>query len=128
MNQLVEKFSNFFLALVSYCECVGNCIIAICSKYEVDVRTVTLYVILGCLCLWIYVSKIRPRPSSRLQPKSSDEVRSCLLAKIHGGDLVFQRLEEFKEAKVNPETLANTENLLKSLLEQEHLDLMKLQV
>ena len=126
MNQLVEKFSNFFLALVSYCECVGNCIIAICSKYEVDVRTVTLYVILGCLCLWIYVSKMRPR--RREKPTSPVHVRSWFLAKIHGGDLVLQRLEEFNKAQVNSATLANTENLLKALLEEEHLDLMKLQV
>ena len=108
---------------------MANLIVSISSKYGIDARKATIFGILGGLCLWIYVSKIRPRPSSRLQPKSSDEVRSCLLAKVHGGDLVLQRLEEFvKEAKVNPETLANTENLLKSSLEQEHLDLMKLQV
>ncbi|KAL1288878.1 hypothetical protein AAHE18_20G015800 [Arachis hypogaea] len=125
MKQAVEKFSNFWFAQ-SLSECVRNCMT---SKYEIDGRTATVYVILGCVSLWIcYVIKRKRRPRLRPRPTNDDDVRSYLAADIvHSGALARQRLEDFKAAKANPETLDKAEKLLETLLEREHPDLVMLQ-
>ncbi|KAK7245671.1 hypothetical protein RIF29_40519 [Crotalaria pallida] len=61
-------------------------------------------------------------------PKSFDAIRSLFIEGLYGGNLAFERLkEDFHKAQVNPATLANTEILLKALLKEEYLDLIKLQ-
>ncbi|XP_015942928.1 uncharacterized protein LOC107468187 [Arachis duranensis] len=128
MKQVIEKFSNFWFAQ-SFSECVRNCMT---SKYEIDGRTATVYVILGCVSLWIwYIIKRKRRPIGprpRPRPTNDDDVRSYLAADIvHSGALARQRLEDFKAAKANPETLDKAEKLLETLLEREHPDLVMLQ-
>ncbi|XP_061352449.1 uncharacterized protein LOC133297342 [Gastrolobium bilobum] len=130
MNQMVEKWSYFSLAR-SYYEDIGNFILSMSSEYGVNARAAIPYVILGFVCLLVYVS--RPKPTSpdsllKPKPKSYDRTRSWIIREIHSGKLVLDRLVEgFNKAQVNPATLANTENVLKALLEEELLDLIKLQ-
>ncbi|MED6183037.1 hypothetical protein PIB30_034259 [Stylosanthes scabra] len=119
-------------------ECVGNCMM---SRYGIDGdgngrRELIAYVMVGSLgfgCLGVWFLK-RMYRSSRLgsrrgpKPDKDDDVRSYLAADIvHSGELARQRLEDFKAAKANPETLHNAEKLLHTLLEREHPDLVMLQ-
>ncbi|KAJ1414228.1 putative transmembrane protein [Sesbania bispinosa] len=139
MDQVVENFSNLSL-LQSYSGDIANFILSICSKYGVDASTATPYiiVILGCVFLLIYGLNKRPRKKPRSldrttsscgpKPKSADRTRSWIIREIHSGKTVLDRLvEDFNKARVNPATLAITEDFLKALLQEEHLDLMKLQ-
>lgn len=132
MSQLVEKLSNFFLSL-NYSQDIGKFILSLCSKYGVDASIVYPFaiVILGCLYLLTHMSNIRPRPKPKLKTKSKslDRTRSWIVREIHSGKPILDRLkEDFNKARVNPATLANTEKVSKALLDEEHLDLIKLQV
>ncbi|KAF7840471.1 uncharacterized protein G2W53_002769 [Senna tora] len=53
--------------------------------------------------------------------------RSKSLAELYGGELALERFFDYNEASTVPATLDHTDNLLKALLEEEHLDLKKLQ-
>ncbi|MED6147474.1 hypothetical protein PIB30_044357 [Stylosanthes scabra] len=69
-----------------------------------------------------------PKPKPKPKAAKDDDVRSYLAADIvHSGELARQRLQDFKAAKANPETLENAEKLLETLLEGEHPDLLMLQ-
>lgn len=131
-NQLVENLSSFFLS-PNYSQDIGKFILSLCSKYGVDVGIVLAFVIviLGCLYLLTHMSNIRPRPRPwpKAKSKSLDRTRSWIVREIHSGKPILDILkEDFNKARVNPATLANTEKVLEALLDEEHLDLIKLQV
>ena len=54
--------------------------------------------------------------------------RSKSIARLYGGDLALRRLDEDHVAHALPYTLERSDLVLKGLLEEEHLDLKKLQV
>ncbi|KAG4996222.1 hypothetical protein JHK82_027036 [Glycine max] len=58
MNQVVAMFSEFSLAR-SYVEDMRNFFHSLSSEYAIDAGTATVYVILGCLGLFIFVSNRR---------------------------------------------------------------------
>lgn len=66
MNQVVAMFSEFSLAR-SYVEDMRNFFHSLSSEYAIDAGTATVYVILGCLGLFIFVSnrRLKSKPTSQ---------------------------------------------------------------
>jgi len=131
MNQLVEKLINFSLSS-NYYEDMRKFILAFTSKYELNINTATLavvIVILGSLYLSTYVSNRRLK--RKLKPKTEhyDRTRSWIVRDIHSGKPILDRLkEDFNKARVNPAILKHTRKALKAIFKEEYLDLIKLQV
>ncbi|XP_027338185.1 uncharacterized protein LOC113852136 [Abrus precatorius] len=126
MNQLMEKFCNFSLAQ-SYCDDGRNFMSHISSKYGINAMPAISFAILGSLLIY----RLNRWLSDSAQPKLNPVVytRSMIIREIHSGNEVLDRLvkEDYKKALVNPATLDKAESLLKALLEEEHLDFMKIQ-
>lgn len=107
-------------------------ILAFTSKYELNIKMATLavvIVILGSLYLSTYGSNRKSK--LKLTPKSGhfDRTRSWIVREIHSGKPILDRLkEDFNKARVNPATLKQTKKVLKALLKEEYLDLIKIQV
>jgi len=131
MNQLVAKLINLSLSS-NYHEDIRKFILAFISKYDLNIKTTTLavvIVILGSLSLSTYV--LNRRSKFKLKPKSKhfDRTRSWIVREIHSGEPILNRLkEDFNKARVNPATLKHTKKVLKALLKEEYLDLIKIQV
>ncbi|AES64177.1 putative tetratricopeptide-like helical domain-containing protein [Medicago truncatula] len=130
MNQLAEKLINLSLSS-NYHEDMRKFILAFISKYDLNIKTATLavvIVILGSLYLSTYGSNRRSKV--KLKPKSEhfDRTRSWIVREIHSGKPILDRLkEDFNKARVNPATLKHTKKVLKALLNEEYLDLIKIQ-
>ncbi|KAK7303115.1 hypothetical protein RJT34_14016 [Clitoria ternatea] len=125
MEKLVEKFCNGSFGR-SYCEYVENFISSISFyKYAGNGMTAILYVIIGLVSILIYVLIGWARPKGRLR-----RTKSIILREIHSGNPLIHRLvtDDYNKARANPAILHNAEGLLKALLEEEHLDLIKIQV
>ncbi|XP_045804707.1 uncharacterized protein LOC123897929 [Trifolium pratense] len=134
MNQLVEKMINLSLSSNHYEE-IGKLIISYISKYEINVNTTILLfviVILGSLYFSFFsnnnVSNQKHKLLIKPKPNKFDRTRSWIIREIHSGEPILNRLkEDFNKACVNPATLKDTEKVLKALLNEEYLDLIKIQ-
>ncbi|XP_054779477.1 uncharacterized protein LOC129287286 [Prosopis cineraria] len=92
------------------------------SKYGISPST-AISLILGCVCLYMLGKRLwepKPKPTPFFQ-------RSQSLANIYGGDFALRRLEDYNIAKAIPYAVERSDLVLKGLLEEEHLDLKKLQ-
>ncbi|XP_028764305.1 uncharacterized protein LOC114722442 [Neltuma alba] len=90
------------------------------SKYGISPST-AISVILGCFCLYMLVKRLR---GSKQKPVLH---RSGSIASLYGGDLALKRLDDYNAAISIPYVLERSDLVLKGLLEEEHLDLKKLQ-
>ncbi|XP_054779141.1 uncharacterized protein LOC129287027 isoform X2 [Prosopis cineraria] len=96
------------------------------SKYGISPST-AISLILGFVCLYMLGRRLwEPKPKSKPKPKPVLE-RSKSLANIYGGDFALRRLEDHNIAKAIPYVFERSDLVLKGLLEEEHLDLKKLQ-
>ncbi|RDX87952.1 hypothetical protein CR513_30510, partial [Mucuna pruriens] len=132
MNQLIEKFCNFSLAQRCF-EDIGNFISYVISTYGVNAMTAITCVILGCPFLIYVLTKRRPKPEDKAEPKQKPirllRTRSFIIREIHSGNAALDRLleDDYKQARVNPSALDKTDTLLKEHLQQELPNLMILQ-
>ncbi|XP_028754881.1 uncharacterized protein LOC114714325 [Neltuma alba] len=95
------------------------------SWYGISPST-AISVILGCVCLYMLVKRSwEPKQKAKTKPKILE--RSKSIAKLYGGDLALTRLDDYNAAVAILCFLERSDLVLKGLLEEEHLDLKKLQ-
>ena len=82
--------------------------------------------ILGFFCLvWICLKLLK----SKRKPNKSLDRRSTTFRELYGGDIAMKRLFENHEGGPSTATLDRTDSvIMKGLLDNEHLELKKLQV
>ena len=96
------------------------------SRYGISPST-AISVIVGFIFLFMLVKRWwEQKPLAKGKRKILE--RSKSIARLYGGDLALRRLDEDHVAHALPYTLERSDLVLKGLLEEEHLDLKKLQV
>ncbi|KAK4259211.1 hypothetical protein QN277_005565 [Acacia crassicarpa] len=124
MEKVVNKLNGYERRMY---EKMGKFGAYLSAKYGISPST-AISVILGCVCLYMFVTR-RWRKKQDQKPKSRPKIleRSKSIARLYGGDLALRRLDDYNAAVAIPYTLERSDLVLKGLLEEEHLDLKKLQ-
>ncbi|KAK4259209.1 hypothetical protein QN277_005564 [Acacia crassicarpa] len=97
------------------------------SEYGISPST-AISLILGCVCLFMFVKRRWGKKQEKPKQKLKLLQRSKSVARMHGGDLALRRLYEYQVAEAVPHALEGSDLVLKGLLQEEHLDLKKLQI
>ncbi|KAI4298269.1 hypothetical protein L6164_031847 [Bauhinia variegata] len=120
MKQLIGSLVDFTVTR-NYYEDVEKFVLCVTVDYGKAARIATSFVILGLVSVCIYAMRKRALKKRRVLTRSKS------FAELHGGDLALQRFDDFIQACGNHGALNKAEDLLKALLEEEYLDLKKLQ-
>ncbi|KAI9123742.1 hypothetical protein K1719_005042 [Acacia pycnantha] len=97
------------------------------SEYGISPST-AISLILGCVCLFMFAKHRWGKKQEKLKQKRKILERSKSVARMYGGDLALGRFHEYQVANAIPHALERSHVVLEGLLEEEHLDLKKLQI